>query len=196
MAPGHLQTAGIVITIGAGLALMASVAQRLSPPTPATPPPRTAVVPIPTASMPVREQKVELKNELPDVHKKLSHLSIRNDDPHLCDKPDDAYYANLGLSFSAGAGSGQPPRFLFNVRHDDDTINWANGFKGDVPVCLIIDEKGNTTNVRFPQSPGTEIEDRIKDRISAWRYKPGYIRFYDNTERAVKCQLAFEFSFR
>ncbi len=186
--PRYLEIAGILLIIGAGLALMASIAQRTTP-APAERAPAPAPSSLPAASNTAPERRPEL----PDLHKTLSHLSVRNDDSHLCDKPADAYYAQQGMFFDADRGRGNPPEFLFNTRHDDDTINWANGFRGKVPVCLIVDEKGNTADIRFPQSPGAAIEGKIKERISGWRYKPGYIL---GTHAVVKCQLAFEFSFR
>ena len=120
---------------------------------------------------------------------------MRNGDPHICEKPPDAYYAEVGRYFHADfKGDGIPPEFLFDVSHEDDTINWGNGFKGTVPVCFIIDDKGAMTDIHFPQSPGKELEERLKNRVSGLRYRPGYIGH--DGEKFVRCQLEFDFLFQ
>lgn len=130
----------------------------------------------------------------------LSQLQVRAVDPHICEKPNDVYFGNWGPARPAPAGSGQlrNPEFLFDTRHEDKetTINWANGFTGTVPVCFTIDDQGNPDNIRFPQSPGAEIEDHVRTKISGWRYRPGTItQNYLDTPHPISVELAMDFIF-
>jgi hypothetical protein len=131
----------------------------------------------------------------------LSSLDIRATDPHTCEKPDEAHYSNWGPERPAPAGSGQlrNPEFLFDIRHEEKetTINWANGFRGTLPVCFVVDDKGSPTEVRFPQSPGAAIEERVKTKIAGWRYKPGTVtQNWRGDPHPISVQLAFDFVFK
>lgn len=114
-------------------------------------------------------------------------------DPHICEKPDDAYYAHYGpaVPHPAGYQDYSDPKFLFDTRHNDQVVNWTNGFTGTVPVCFIVNEAGNPDDIRFVQSPGKDMEDHMRTQISGWRYEPGR---YDNNP--IRVQLAFNFVFR
>ena len=125
----------------------------------------------------------------------ISQLSIHHTDPHICDKPAEAYYAETGLLFKGGEQGGEPPEFLFDDFHFDGKITWANGFKGKLPVCFLVDEKGNPGNVQFPQSPGREIEEHIKMILMAWHFKGGYLKFTYDPPRPVPCEMAEMFTF-
>lgn len=125
----------------------------------------------------------------------VSQLTIHHTDPHICEKPAEAYYAETGLLFRGGEQGGEPPEFLFDDLHFDGKITWANGFKGKLPVCLLVDEKGNPRNVQFPQSPGREIEERIKMILMAWHFKGGYLKFNYDPPRPVPCEIAEMFTF-
>ncbi len=131
----------------------------------------------------------------------LSTLDVHPADPHTCEKPDAAYYANWGPERPAPAGSGQlrDPQFLFDVRHEENetTINWAAGFRGTVPVCFVVDANGDPADIRFPQSPGTDLEEHIKAKIGGWRYKPGTItQSWLDQPHPIAVQIAFDFVFR
>lgn len=129
----------------------------------------------------------------------LSQLVIRDSDPHICNKPEDAYYEQRGPARPAPAGSGgmSNPQFLFDTHHEDNTINWAQGFQGTVPVCFVVDDKGDPTKIEFLHSPGEEIEKRITERISGWRYKPGTMtQNYLDDPHPISVEVAFDFVFQ
>ncbi len=131
----------------------------------------------------------------------LSRLEMRAIDPHTCEKPDDTYYGRWGPERAAPAGSGQltNPEFLFDTRHEEDetTINWANGFRGTVPVCFVVDDKGNPSDIRFLQSPGGALEERVKAKINGWRYRPGTItQSFRDVPHPIPVQIGFEFVFK
>lgn len=127
---------------------------------------------------------------------KLSRINIRAADPHICTKPDDAYYANHGMAVPQPAGSGEQhnPTFLFDSRHEDDKVAWAGDFKGTVPVCFLVDTKGNPTNISLYQSPGPELEEHIKTIIGGFRYKPGTVTksYRDRDPQPIAVQMAVD----
>ncbi len=125
--------------------------------------------------------------------KRLSHVTTEEADPHICEKPDDSYYAHYGpaVPHPAGYQDYSNPNFLFDTRHEDQVVNWTNGFTGTVPVCFIVNEQGNPEDIRFVQSPGKDIEDHIRKQLSGWRYEPGR---YD--DKPIRVQLAFKLIFR
>jgi hypothetical protein len=127
--------------------------------------------------------------------KQLSDVNRRNTDSHICDKPADAYYAHLGLLFFYQQGQGDPPEFLFDDLHADNKINWAQGFKGTVPVCFVVDGKGNVSNIIFPQAPPEHIKKHMVEEISAWHFKGGFVRNSRDERTPVSCQLAYDFTF-
>jgi TonB family protein len=105
-----------------------------------------------------------------------------------CDKPDDAHYMEEHVMWR--------PRLLFDVHNNNfdnssREINWSEGFKGEVPVCYIVDEKGNVGDIHLLHSlERPELERRIKEVVSGWRYEPAYY----NGE-AVKIQMLAKFFF-
>ena len=121
----------------------------------------------------------------------LVRLDVRSTDPHICAKPDTAYYDN---AFQPGFGHDQfqhqPLNFLFDTKHLDRVISWSNGFTGTVPICFIIDGDGTPKDLRFVQSPGKEIEDHVRDYISGWRYQPAMYK-----DAPFPVQVAFNFVF-
>jgi hypothetical protein len=148
--------------------------------------------PAPTSS----ESSERQEPQLPQI----SQLSIHHTDPHICDKPASAYYAETGGRFTGkdpnGGSDGEGPEFLFDSNHFDGKITWANGFKGKVPVCLIVDEQGNPGNIHFPQSPGKEIEGHIREIIMGWHYNGGFIPpVFVPIRIIVDCQIAEMFTF-
>jgi len=122
----------------------------------------------------------------------ISHIDLQDTDPHICEKPDDAYFAHHGpaVPHPAGYEDYSNPKFLFDINHSDNTVNWANGFKGVVSVCFIVDEKGLPDDVRFPQSPGEELEKHIKPAILSMRYSPGMLG-----GNPIRVQMAFNLVF-
>ena len=122
----------------------------------------------------------------------LVTVQVQEIDPHLCAKEDDAYFAEHGPAVPRPAGSPifHNPEFLFDVKHTDNTINWANGFRGKVIVCFVVDEKGMPTAISFPQSPGEDLENHIKNDFSGWRFKPGSFN-----ESQVATQMAYQIIF-
>jgi len=135
------------------------------------------------------------------VPRDLAHLQTQQIDPHTCEKPDDAYYGRWGPEVVGPAGSGEMrnPEFLFDARHEEreTTINWANGFRGKVPVCFVVDDKGNPTDLQFVQSPGVALEQKLRAKISGWRYKPGTVtQNWRDTPHPISVQIAFEFVFQ
>src|SRR6185369_10665997 len=58
---------------------------------------------------------------IPDPRASLSRLSFETQDPHICEKSEDAYYAAPGQFWGAKQEGtfyrGLPPEFLFNTRH-------------------------------------------------------------------------------
>jgi hypothetical protein len=136
-------------------------------------------------------------NDLPET---ISTLQAEVTDPHICEKPDGAYFANWGPEIPRPAGSGgySNPEYLFDARHQDNKINWANGFKGKVPVCFIVNEHGDPIDIRFAQSPGEEIERHLIQRVTGWRYKPAMLKqnWLDDNPQPVRVQMAFDFIFQ
>jgi TonB family protein len=120
--------------------------------------------------------------------KPLIGLQVIEGDSHSCEKPDDAHY--LGWHIYAA------PKFLFDTHHNDfnnsDTpVNWANGFKGNVPVCYLVDDKGNIANIVLLQSVGdADLERHIKEVVQGWRYQAGMWE-----DEPVKTQMLREFRF-
>lgn len=130
---------------------------------------------------------------------KIKEIGVRLEDPHFCKKPDDAYLANNGRSAPQPAGSGQfhDPVFQFDALHRDNKVTWADDFKGSVIVCFVVNTKGETEHITFPQSPGEEMEKNIKDFISSARYKPGWFTesWADKTPHIVPTQIALDLIF-
>jgi hypothetical protein len=130
----------------------------------------------------------------------ISTLEVEDGDPHICDKPDGAYYAHHGPAVPQPAGSGgySNPEFLFDTKHQDDKINWAKGFKGTVPVCFIVNERGNPIDIRLVQSPGGELEKHIVERINGWRYRPAMLskNWVDDSPQPIRIQMASDFIFK
>ena len=89
------------------------------------------------------------------------------------------------------------PGIFIPRAHEDNTINWAGGFKGTVPVCFVVDDKGNPANIQFLHSPGQEIEKHITERISGWRYKPGTLtQNYLDSPHPISVEVAFDSVFQ
>lgn len=135
----------------------------------------------------------------PDVTR-ITHLSFQNADPHLCNKPDDAYFENYGPAEPRPAGSGEfhNPDFQFDLKHGDNKVSWASAFTGKLVVCLLIDEKGIPTKISFPQSPGQDMEAKVTDYLSGWRFKPGWYTtsYLDHSPKYVSTQAATEITFK
>jgi hypothetical protein len=148
----------------------------------------TRPVPIPPPGSP--------RPSLPQVRE----FEVKLDDPHFCKKPDDAYFANNGHHVPMPAGSGEfhDPQFLFDTKHNDRKITWAGQFTGSVITCFVVNDAGEPTDITFPASPGTEIEEGIKAYVSGWRYKPGWYNenYRDLQPHVVSTQMAFDFLFR
>ena len=118
---------------------------------------------------------------------KLTQIHTKAADPHICDKPAEAYYNTYQENIF------WHPEFLFDSNHGDNKVNWAGDFTGTVTACYIIDEEGNPTSIKFPQSPGKELEDHIAKGISGWRFKPGN---YTYEHHPVKVQVAVDITFQ
>lgn len=114
-------------------------------------------------------------------------LSIHDGDPHLCTKPDDAYFPE---SRPEGRDRVISPVFRFDVKHNDNIVTWAGDFKGTVPVCFTIDSDGMPGNVLFPQLPGHGLEKHITESILTMRYKPAMFK-----GSPVTVQMEFEITF-
>jgi hypothetical protein len=129
----------------------------------------------------------------PSSDKNLTDVDVRTTDPRLCDKPDDAYYAHYGraIPHPAGYSDYSDPKFLFDARHEGNRVDWADGFKGTVPVCFIVDEKGMPTDITLPQSPGEELEKHIITGIGGMRFSPGE---YQNG--AIRVLMRYELVFK
>jgi hypothetical protein len=147
---------------------------------------------------PAPTQSLDSPNPLPA----LSRLSVFHIDSHICEKPPEAYYAITQQKFDASseygsASDGHSPEFLFDSNHFDGTITWGNGFKGKIPVCLLVDTKGGVSNINFPQSPGKEIEDHIKSIVAGWHFKGAYVTKWGDPSipYPVSVQLADMFTF-
>jgi hypothetical protein len=145
------------------------------------------------APVPTSEFTATPENPLPTVSKLYNHTM----DPHVCKKPADAYYSEPDYRFPGQNGETGPdwPQFLFDTNHFDGNITWANGFKGKVPVCVLIDENGNPGNISFPQSPGKELEDHITNILMGWHFKGGYMNHGWDPPTPVQCQMAWMFTF-
>jgi len=141
-------------------------------------------------------QKRQARDPYQPTLPKLSRMTTHEADPHICQKPDDAFWPYQN-PVAGGSDQHSAPKFLFDASHADEKINWANGFKGVVPVCFMVDEHGNSANITFFQSPGKELEERITAQIKAWRYKPGMLKhgWSDENPQPIKVQLAFDFVF-
>jgi len=130
---------------------------------------------------------------------KIKQLGIHPTDPHYCMKPDDAQFRGLeNTAVCGGCRQFHDPSFLFDVKYQlDSHVTWANNFTGTVPVCLVVDEKGEPGNFTFPASPGKDIEDHIKDMISGWRWKPGWYQegYADHEHHVIKTQMAYDIAF-
>jgi len=147
-----------------------------------------------------RTDSKELNPDLEDgPPAKIVKFELRNADPHLCQKPDDVYFASYGAAVPMPAGSGEfhNPEFQFDQKHGDKSVTWANGFTGKFTFCLVVDDKGNTTNITFPQSPGAEMEAHVKDHFSGWKHKPGWYTdsYRDKDPKYVSTQIAYEITF-
>jgi hypothetical protein len=129
----------------------------------------------------------------------IREFDIRLDDPHFCKKPDEVYFANNGHHVPMPAGSGEfhDPTFLFDTKHNDRKVTWAGQFSGSVITCLVVTDAGEPKDIAFPSSPGTEIEEGIKNYVSGWRYKPGWYNenYRDFEPHVVSTQMAFDFVF-
>jgi hypothetical protein len=174
------------ITILAGAVIVAIII--LAAASSSSQPVNQSQIPLP-ASLPVNPTANSYKPKPPAI----SHIDPQDTDPHICEKPDDAYFAHRGpaVPHPAGYQDYSNPKFLFDLNHSDNTVNWANGFKGVVPVCFIVDEKGTPDDVRFPQSPGEELEKHIKSEILSMRYSPGMLG-----GSPIRVQMAFNLDFK
>lgn len=126
------------------------------------------------------------ENVQPAPIPKLGYLQVYEGDGHICNKPDDVVYEENGF---------YPPfRFDIHQNNFDGTakgVNWSDGFKGKVPVCYIVDDKGNPVNIHLLQSLGNPaLEKRIVDVVGGWRYQPATIR-----QQVVKMQMLMIFEF-
>lgn len=124
----------------------------------------------------------------------LTKISVQDTDPHICNKSDDAvYYAHSRYAANERRGEVegyQDPKFLFDASREGNTVNWANGFKGTVPVCFIVDEQGNVTDLHFFQSPGDDLEGHINKAVGSMKFSPGTYN-----RDPVKVQMAYNLVF-
>jgi hypothetical protein len=118
---------------------------------------------------------------------KLTQLDIRGDNPHYCDRSRDAIKDTMGVTGI------YEPKFSFSDTHEGNTITWANGFTGTVPVCFVVDELGTPADIYFIQSPPEYIEKHILSIMRGWHFKPG---MQVRQNRAVRVQLMNNFIFR
>jgi len=130
---------------------------------------------------------------------KVKTVTINDSDPHFCMKPDDAYFAQWGAAVPMPAGTGEfkNPEYLFDTKHMDNKVTWANDFSGKLIICLIVDENGLPTDFTFPASPAKDLADHITNLFSGNHYKPGwyYENYRDRTPHIVKTQIAYELTF-
>ncbi len=96
----------------------------------------------------------------------LTRIIEREGEPHHCDKPANAYYRDHIGSW------GKNPQFLFD-NHQGGIVNWAGSFTGTIAVCYVVDEHGNAQNIHLLQSPGPELEKRIKEYVASSHFLAG-----------------------
>jgi len=130
---------------------------------------------------------------------KVKIVTINASDPHFCMKPDDAYFAQWGAAVPMPAGTGEfkNPEYLFDSKHMDNKVTWANNFSGKVIICLLVDENGLPTDFTFPASPPRDLQENITNLFSGNHYKAGwyYENYRDRTPHIVKTQIAYELIF-
>jgi hypothetical protein len=138
----------------------------------------------------------ELEPPKPLPH--VTHLRVATADPHICEKPENTYYGEMrSVPKPAGSGEFHNPEFLFNVKHEDNDVTWADGFTGKVYVCYVVDEKGMPGTVTFPQPPPDDIQKHIIEDIGNNRYKAGWYTtsYRDPEQHFVATQMAMEVIF-
>jgi hypothetical protein len=120
---------------------------------------------------------------------KMRDLEVRKTDPHICDKPDDAYFPRAWAS--GDRSRFYDPKFLFNREHPTNSVDWAGDFRGTVPVCFIIEVTGLVDHFTFPQPPGADLEKHIIDDMSTNHYSPGTLN-----SASIRVQMAYDIIFR
>ena len=208
--PFRLKGHGTVIFTSQNPTSTSASARRPAPPAPTpTPAPPVAPTPTPTPTPIPTSVPTSIPTPIPTpatatssaaVPRLLSSFTLTNDDPHLyCDKSPDIYYQQLNYFTNlSGGGQALPAKFLSDDLHEDNTVSWANGFKGRVPVCYVIDENGNTRDVQFPHPPDPEMQEHMKRRVLAWHYQPAYVDQYNSKDHemhkiAVETEATFNF---
>ena len=127
---------------------------------------------------------------------KPSTLQVEIHNPGECKKHEDIYVYGPSLPRPAGSGGVSNPVFLFPKQ--DSTITWAGGFEGIVPVCFVVDQSGNPTNIEVLHDPPEHIAGHLIERISAWRYRPAMLtqNYLDQNPQPVRILMESDFTFR
>jgi hypothetical protein len=140
------------------------------------------------------EQPAQTPDRSEPALPELTQVIGSNGSTAYCDRSTDAYKEVGGVTGIT------PPTFLFSDSGNSDKVTWANGFKGTVPVCFVIDEHGKTDNIYFLQTVPKNIEDHLRTEINGWHYNAGIdVRPGDNHQRKnlpVRVQRMVNFTFR
>jgi hypothetical protein len=131
----------------------------------------------------------------PEPLKPLGSLQVVFGTASYCEKPDDAYYQFYPSSAN--------PRLLFDIHNNNfnnssTPINWADGFKGELQVCFLVDEKGIPTNIHLLQQlvGAPELELHIKDVVAGWRYEPAILNSFNRADHPIiKVEMLVRFLF-
>ena len=97
--------------------------------------------------------------------------------PDLPEKVEARAGSNTG-SLSQGPALGREAAPALPIVFPDPAIYpWqlARGLQGDVIVEVTIDEQGNVTETRVPQSLQQDIDEKVIATLRNWRFKPATV---------------------
>ena len=71
-------------------------------------------------------------------------------------------------------GGVSAPALLFKVEPEYSEEARKAKFQGTVLLAIVVDESGQTGNVRVVRTLGMGLDEKAMEAVRKWRFKPGY----------------------
>jgi protein TonB len=98
---------------------------------------------------------------------------------------------NVGGGIEHIGGMVSKPIVLYSVEPEFSEEARKAKFSGNVQVCLVVDERGNPSNVRVVRGVGMGLDDKAKEAVMQYKFKPAM-----KNGKPVKVELYIDVNFQ